>query len=51
MRFRSDAGLPPSIRAACADLAVRTALLAAATGPAAPAVRRAHEDGHDEVHR
>jgi glycerophosphoryl diester phosphodiesterase len=45
-----DAGLLATIRAACADLPVHTALLAEASEPAAAAVRRAHEDGHDEVH-
>ena len=38
------------IRAACADLPVRTALLGDTEDPAAEVVRRAHEDGHDEVH-
>jgi glycerophosphoryl diester phosphodiesterase len=38
------------IRTACADLPVRTALLGEASVPAAEVVRRAHEDGHDEVH-
>ena len=38
------------IRATCADLPVRTALLGEQSAPAAEVVRRAHEDGHDEVH-
>jgi glycerophosphoryl diester phosphodiesterase len=45
-----DAALLATIRAACGDLPVRTALLAKASTPAVPAVRRAHEAGHDEVH-
>ena len=38
------------IRAACADLPVRTALLGGKSAPAAEVVHRAHQDGHDEVH-
>jgi glycerophosphoryl diester phosphodiesterase len=38
------------IRTACADLPVRTALLGDASVPADVVVRRAYEDGHDEVH-
>jgi glycerophosphoryl diester phosphodiesterase len=58
-RFTGDAALTVSsfdpallalIRAACADLPVRTALLGEKADPAAEVVRRAHEDGHDEVH-
>jgi glycerophosphoryl diester phosphodiesterase len=45
-----DPALLAMIRAACADLPVRTALLGHTTDPAAEVVRRAHEDGHDEVH-
>jgi len=45
-----DAALLATIRATCADLPVRTALLAEASEAAVSAVRRAHEDGHDEVH-
>jgi glycerophosphoryl diester phosphodiesterase len=45
-----DAALLATIRTACADLPVHTALLVEATEPAASGVRRAHEDGHDEVH-
>ena len=45
-----DPALLALIRAACADLPVRTALLGGTPAPAAEAVERAHEDGHDEVH-
>jgi len=45
-----DAELLAMIRATCADLPVRTALLSGSEAPAAGAVLRAHEDGHDEVH-
>jgi glycerophosphoryl diester phosphodiesterase len=45
-----DAGLLATIRATCADLPVRTALLGEASDPAAAVVQRAHRDGHDEVH-
>lgn len=45
-----DADLLATIRAACADLPVRTALLGEATEAAATVVQRAHRDGHDEVH-
>jgi glycerophosphoryl diester phosphodiesterase len=45
-----DLELLGRIRAACADLPVRTALLGDRTAPVADVVRRAHEDGHDEVH-
>lgn len=45
-----DPALLALIRAACADLPVRTALLGERSAPAAAVVRRAHEDGHDEVH-
>jgi glycerophosphoryl diester phosphodiesterase len=45
-----DPALLGRIRAACADLPVRTALLGDRTDPVADVVRRAHEDGHDEVH-
>ena len=38
------------IRAACADLPVRTALLGDRSTPVAAVVRRAAEDGHEEVH-
>ena len=38
------------IRAACADLPVRTALLGDKTDAATTVVRRAAADGHDEVH-
>jgi glycerophosphoryl diester phosphodiesterase len=38
------------IRAACADLPVRTALLGDRSDEAAEIVRRAAQDGHDEVH-
>jgi glycerophosphoryl diester phosphodiesterase len=45
-----DADLLATIRATCADLPVRTALLGRASDPAAAVVERAHRDGHDEVH-
>jgi glycerophosphoryl diester phosphodiesterase len=45
-----DPALLAMIRTTCADLPVRTALLGDAEDPAAEIVRRAHEDGHDEVH-
>jgi glycerophosphoryl diester phosphodiesterase len=45
-----DADLLALIRTTCADLPVRTALLGEKTDSAAVIVRRAHEDGHDEVH-
>ncbi|MGZ4540084.1 MAG: glycerophosphodiester phosphodiesterase [Blastococcus sp.] len=45
-----DAALLALIRATCADLPVRTALLGERATPVAAVVRRAHEDGHDEVH-
>jgi glycerophosphoryl diester phosphodiesterase len=45
-----DPALLALIRAACADLPVRTALLGEKADPVAEVVRRAHEDGHDEVH-
>jgi glycerophosphoryl diester phosphodiesterase len=45
-----DPALLAMIRTACADLPVRTALLGGKTDPADDVVRRAHEDGHDEVH-
>jgi glycerophosphoryl diester phosphodiesterase len=45
-----DADLLAVIRAACADLPVRTALLGEKADPAAAIVRRAAADGHDEVH-
>jgi glycerophosphoryl diester phosphodiesterase len=45
-----DADLLAMIRATCADLPVRTALLGNSADPAAAVVRRAAEDGHDEVH-
>jgi glycerophosphoryl diester phosphodiesterase len=45
-----DPRLLASIRAACADLPVRTALLGDKPEPVAAVVRRAHEAGHDEVH-
>jgi glycerophosphoryl diester phosphodiesterase len=45
-----DAALLGMIRRACADLPVRTALLGGKAEPASAVVRRAHEDGHDEVH-
>jgi len=45
-----DADLLALIRTACAGQAVRTALLGREWMPAADVVRRAHADGHDEVH-
>jgi len=45
-----DAALLAMIRATCADLPVRTALLGDRSDSAPAIVRRAHEDGHDEVH-
>jgi glycerophosphoryl diester phosphodiesterase len=45
-----DPALLAMIRATCADLPVRTALLGDRSAPAAVVVRRAHEDGYDEVH-
>jgi glycerophosphoryl diester phosphodiesterase len=45
-----DADLLAVIRTTCADLPVRTALLGDKTDPAAAVVRRAFQDGHDEVH-
>jgi len=45
-----DADLLALIRTACAGPAVRTALLGRECQPAADVVRRAHADGHDEVH-
>jgi glycerophosphoryl diester phosphodiesterase len=45
-----DGVLLAMIREACADLPVRTALLGNTSDPAAAVVRRAHVDGHDEVH-
>ncbi|MBB3086230.1 glycerophosphodiester phosphodiesterase [Geodermatophilus sabuli] len=45
-----DPALLARVRAACADLPVRTALLGDRSAPAAVVVQRAHEDGHDEVH-
>jgi glycerophosphoryl diester phosphodiesterase len=45
-----DPDLLAMFRATCADLPVRTALLGHRSAPAAVVVRRAHEDGHDEVH-
>jgi glycerophosphoryl diester phosphodiesterase len=45
-----DPTLLAVIRATCADLPVRTALLGDTPVPAAAVVRRAHQDGHDEVH-
>jgi glycerophosphoryl diester phosphodiesterase len=45
-----DPALLAVIRTMCADLPVRTALLGHASAPAVAIVRRAHEDGHDEVH-
>ena len=45
-----DPALLAMIRAACADLPVRTALLGDRSAPVAAVVQRAHEDGHDEVH-
>jgi glycerophosphoryl diester phosphodiesterase len=45
-----DPALLAMIRAACADLPVRTALLGDRAASATLVVRRASEDGHDEVH-
>jgi glycerophosphoryl diester phosphodiesterase len=45
-----DADLLATIRATCADLPVRTALLGEKSDLAAAVVQRAHQDGHDEVH-
>lgn len=45
-----DPDLLAMIRAACADLPVRTALLGGKSDPADEVVRRAHQGGHDEVH-
>jgi glycerophosphoryl diester phosphodiesterase len=45
-----DRVLLAMIRRACADLPVRTALLGNTSDPTAAVVRRAHADGHDEVH-
>jgi len=45
-----DPALLVRIRTTCADLPIRTALLADTSSAAAAVVRRAHEDGHDEVH-
>jgi glycerophosphoryl diester phosphodiesterase len=45
-----DADLLATIRATCADLPVRTALLGEKSDLAAAVVHRAHRDGHDEVH-
>jgi glycerophosphoryl diester phosphodiesterase len=45
-----DADLLAMIRAACADLPVRTALLGEKAEAAPAVVWRAAEDGHDEVH-
>ncbi|MDQ1662087.1 MAG: glycerophosphoryl diester phosphodiesterase [Blastococcus sp.] len=45
-----DADLLATIRATCADLPVRTALLGEKSDDAAAVVRRASRDGHDEVH-
>jgi glycerophosphoryl diester phosphodiesterase len=45
-----DADLLATIRATCADLPVRTALLGEKSDRAAAVVQRAHRDGHDEVH-
>jgi glycerophosphoryl diester phosphodiesterase len=45
-----DPELLAMIRATCADLPVRTALLGNRSDSAADVVQRAHEDGHDEVH-
>ncbi|MCV2492012.1 glycerophosphodiester phosphodiesterase [Geodermatophilus sp. YIM 151500] len=45
-----DPALLAMIRETCADLPVRTGLLGDSAEPAAAVVRRAHEDGHDEVH-
>jgi glycerophosphoryl diester phosphodiesterase len=45
-----DPELLALIRATCADLPVRTALLGHTSDPADEVVHRAHQDGHDEVH-
>jgi glycerophosphoryl diester phosphodiesterase len=45
-----DPALLGLIRRTCADLPVRTALLGETWDPAPAIVRRAHQDGHDEVH-
>ena len=45
-----DPALLAMIRATCADLPVRTALLGHRSAPAAEVVGRASADGHDEVH-
>ncbi len=45
-----DPVLLTTVRRACADLPVRTALLGDKADPADDVVRRASEDGHDEVH-
>jgi glycerophosphoryl diester phosphodiesterase len=45
-----DPALLAVIREACADLPVRTALLGDRTDAVDDVVRRASEDGHDEVH-
>ncbi len=45
-----DPTLLSMIRGACADLPVRTALLGDKLDPADAVVRRASEDGHDDVH-
>ena len=45
-----DPELLAMIRATCADLPVRTALLGDKSAPAAEVVHRAHQGGHDEVH-
>jgi glycerophosphoryl diester phosphodiesterase len=45
-----DAALLGLVRRACADLPVRTALLGDKQEPVDAIVRRADEDGHDEVH-
>jgi glycerophosphoryl diester phosphodiesterase len=45
-----DPALLAMIRRTCADLPVRTALLGDKSDSAPAVVRRAHEDGHDEVH-
>ena len=45
-----DPALLAVIRGTCGDLPVRTALLGEKSDDAAGVVRRAHADGHDEVH-
>ena len=45
-----DPTLLAMIRRTCGDLPVRTALLGEKLDSAMDVVRRAHEDGHDEVH-